>query len=84
MRRESAGDSEAVRAVHAAAFARVGVGVPSEVVLVDALRSDGDVVLALSLVAERDGEVVGHVVCSRADIDGRSVPPEGRLQELRA
>ena len=35
------------------------------------LRDDGDVVRALSLVAEHDGEVVGHVVCSRARIGER-------------
>src|SRR5699024_9059889 len=34
------------------------------------LRDDGDVAPALSLVAELDTEVVGHVVCSRGDIEG--------------
>lgn len=42
--------------------------------LVDALRRDGDVLPALSFVAELDGEVVGGVVCSRATMgQGRSV-----------
>ena len=84
VRRELARDGEAVRAVHAAAFARPDGGVPPEVVLVDALRSDGDVVPGLSLVVEHDGEVVGHVVCSRADIDGRPVLGLGPLGVLPA
>lgn len=41
-----------------------------EAKLVDALRDDGDVIPALSLVALINEEVVGHVVCSRASIDG--------------
>lgn len=84
LRRELPRDGEAVRAVHAAAFARDDGGVPPEAVLVDALRSDGDIVPALSLVAERDGQVAGHVVCSRADIDGRPVLGLGPLGVLPA
>lgn len=38
--------------------------------LVDALRRDGDVVL--SLVAERDGHVVGHVMLSRLLVEGEA------------
>jgi putative acetyltransferase len=62
IRREAASDVAAVRAVVTAAFA------PStaEAELVDALRAGPDWLPALSLVAEVDGEVVGHVVCSRA------------------
>ncbi|WP_347057276.1 N-acetyltransferase [Blastococcus sp. HT6-30] len=71
LRRELARDREAVRAVHAAAFALLSGDVPGEARLVDALREDGDVVPGLSLVAELGGEVVGHVVCSRGDIEGR-------------
>lgn len=37
--------------------------------LVDELRAAGDVVTGLSLVAEIGGDVVGHVVGSRAHID---------------
>ena len=73
IRRERPDDGPAVRAVHQAAFDRpelAGATAP-EVQLVDELRSAGDSVAALALVAEHDGRVVGHVVCSRADIDGR-------------
>ncbi len=67
LRRELPGDEEPTRALHDAAF-----GVPegaehsAETVLLDGLRADGDVLDTLTLVAELDGEVLGHVVCSRA------------------
>ena len=73
IRRERPDDGPAVRAVHQAAFDRpelAGATTP-EAQLVDELRSAGDSVAALALVAEHDGRVVGHVVCSRAGIDGR-------------
>lgn len=66
VRREQPQDRAAIFAVHAAAFARPGQGVAAEAELVDALRDDGD--LVLSLVAVREGVVVGHVACSRARI----------------
>ena len=68
IRRERPTDANAIRALHRAAFA------PSEHDhgrLVDELRTDGDAVPALSLVAEIDGVVVGHVVCSYGRVDGR-------------
>jgi putative acetyltransferase len=70
LRREAPADCDVVRAVHEAAFA---VGNDSDVVearLLDELRADGAVVPELSLVAELDGVVVGHVLCSRGDIAG--------------
>jgi putative acetyltransferase len=73
IRRERPDDAPEVRALHLAAFARPdlsGTEAP-EARLVDGLRDDGDVVPELSLVAEVDGRVVGHVVCSQANIDGR-------------
>ena len=73
-----------MRAVHAAAFARPEGSVPPEVHLVEALRADGDVVPGLSLVAERGGEVVGHVVCSRGDIEGHPALGLGPLGVLPA
>ena len=39
--------------------------------LTEALRTDGDVIPELSIVAVRDGGIVGHVVCSRATVDGQ-------------
>ncbi len=81
IRRERPADANAIRALHRAAFA------PSEHDhgrLVDELRDDGDAVAELSLVAERDGEIVGHVVCSYATVDGRrclGLGPIGVLPE---
>ncbi|RZQ60901.1 GNAT family N-acetyltransferase [Amycolatopsis suaedae] len=73
VRRETAADRTDVRAVHAAAFTRPDTpGIePSEAWLVDALRADGDLIAGLSLVAEIDGEIVGHVCCSRARVGTR-------------
>ncbi len=57
-------DQLAVRGVHNAAFG----GDAAEARLVDDLRADGAVIAALSIVAVLDGDVIGHVVCSRASI----------------
>jgi len=74
VRRETSADRTDVRAVHAAAFTRPDTpGIePSEAWLVDALRADGDLIRELSLVAEIDGEIVGHVCCSNAHIGNRA------------
>ena len=58
-----------MRAVHSAAFGG-GVDVV-EARLVDDLRADEDVIAALSIVVILDGEVVGHVIGSRASIADR-------------
>ena len=57
VRPETPADFDAIRELHAAAFA------PSDVEprLVDRLRADGDHVPELSLVATDDDAVVGHV-----------------------
>ncbi|MCL4265716.1 MAG: N-acetyltransferase [Anaerolineae bacterium] len=55
IRREQPEDEAAVRQVNEAAFGR-----PAEADLVDALRRRD--VVTLSLVAERGGEVVGHIL----------------------
>lgn len=67
IRPEEPRDLASVHAVNAACF-------PTEVEarLVDALRAAGN--LTLSLVAERDGEVVGHVAFSPVTIDGAPEP----------
>lgn len=66
VRTEQPEDITAIHAVNAAAFGRA-----VEANLVDALRAHGH--LALSLVAERGGEVVGHIAFSPATI----ASPEG-------
>ena len=67
IRRETPEDRAAVHAVHADAFRRAPEDPePVEARLVDDLRADGDLIGALSLVAIRDGEVVGHVCGSPA------------------
>ncbi|HEX5780792.1 MAG TPA: N-acetyltransferase, partial [Solirubrobacteraceae bacterium] len=60
VREERPEDRDAVRRVEEAAF-----GQPDEADIVDALR--GDPAWALSLVAELDGEIVGHLLFSRGD-----------------
>ena len=63
IRPETAADHESIGQVNSLAF-----GQDAEAQLVDALRDDGFV--RLSLVAELDGEVVGHVLFSDIRIVG--------------
>jgi putative acetyltransferase len=82
LRRERPDDRAAIHAVHAAAFSRSEEAVAPEAHLVDRLRSDGDIVLALSILAECDDVVVGHVACSRGEIDGQPALGLGPLGVL--
>lgn len=59
VRDETPADRDAIAAVTAAAFRDHPFSRQTEHLIVDALRAAG--ALALSLVAERDGAVVGHV-----------------------
>ena len=68
VREESVEDCAAIRAVNEAAF-----GGSEEADLVEALRPEGAVLL--SLVAEFDGQVVGHILFSRMWIES----PTGRI-----
>lgn len=73
IRAESAADIAAVHSVNAAAFPA-----EDEARLVDALRSDGD--LAISLVAEDEDGIAGHVAFSAMHVemkDGMLVPALG-------
>lgn len=74
VRRERQTDHAASRAVHAAAFDQ-GDGEPVEARLLDALRECEGWLPALSWVAEIDGRVVGHNVCTRGHVNG--VPSVG-------
>lgn len=79
IRRERSEDVADIRAVTAAAFSEVEHsapplepdGVPGEATLVGWLRADPGWVPELSLVAEADGEIVGHVVATRGALAGR-------------
>ncbi|GAA1579940.1 GNAT family N-acetyltransferase [Actinoplanes couchii] len=68
IRRETAADIDAIRAVTAAAFTRPDSPAPVEAPLVDRLRADEGWLPALSLVAVDGEDVVGHVVCSRGHV----------------
>ena len=71
IRSETAADVPAIRDVTAAAFATLEVSSHTEQFIVDALRAAG--AMTLSLVAEVDGEVVGHVAFSPVVVsDGAS------------
>jgi len=62
IRREHPGDEAAVHRVNEDAF-----GGPDEAAIVEALRANGGV--TLSLVAELDGTVIGHILFSPVSID---------------
>jgi putative acetyltransferase len=66
VRRVRGHDDDAVRIVQEAAF-----GQPDEAALVRALQRCGAALERLCFVAELDGVVVGHVMCSAGSINGR-------------
>jgi putative acetyltransferase len=68
LRREVRQDESAIRVVHSCAF---GGGDVAETRLLEDLRADGDIIPELSIVATFNGDIVGHVVCSRASLEGR-------------
>jgi putative acetyltransferase len=75
VRRERVDDAAAVALVHRSAFAS-----DDEAALAAELRRSGAAIAALSLVAEvGDDGVCGHVVCSRGDLGGVSVPALGPI-----
>lgn len=64
IRPERPGDEDAIRRVVEAAFTDHPHSEGTEPEIVDRLRADGD--LLLSLVAERDGAIIGHAAYSAA------------------
>jgi putative acetyltransferase len=80
IRQEQPSDADAIRELLRVAFAkpatdeRAATDGSVEANLVDELRADGDLLGPLSLVAERDGVVVGHVAVSRGRLDDAPAP----------
>jgi putative acetyltransferase len=70
IRPEEPRDCAAIREIHQLAFGR-----ENEAALVDKVRGVRDFIPGLSLVAEREGRVVGHVLFSRIRIQ----PPDPKL-----
>ena len=66
IRAEAPGDAPVIGALIAAAFAASRHGDNGEAQIVDRLRAGGE--LAVSLLAERDGVIVGHVAFSPVTI----------------
>lgn len=64
IREETPRDVEAIRRVHTSAF-----GQPDEAALVDRLRVSPAAIAGLSIVAEIDGEIVGHILFTRLGFD---------------
>ncbi|MEV4313377.1 N-acetyltransferase [Actinocrispum sp. NPDC049592] len=77
VRRERSGDRYGIWGVHRAAFGR-----DVEASLVDELRDSSAWLPALSFVAFLGDDMAGHVVCSRATIDGRQTLGLGPLGVL--
>lgn len=71
------GDGDRIDAIHRSAFAGTEYGYQGEAELVRALAADGDT--QVSLVAVRDGVVVGHVLfsCMTVEADGASLAAAG-------
>lgn len=72
-----AADGEAIGQVIRAAFASTEFGHQGEAELVRMIEADGDVMV--SLVAETDGAIVGHVLfsCMTVEADGRAITAAG-------
>ena len=68
IRAETPQDSSGIERVHIAAFANHPFSHQTEHLIVKALRADD--ALAVSLVAEADGKIIGHIAFSRIRISG--------------
>ncbi|WP_086691575.1 GNAT family N-acetyltransferase [Streptomyces recifensis] len=80
IRREAPADEPAVRAVTAAAFAKPDTPDPVEAGLLDRLRTCEAWLPELSMVATGEqGEIVGHVVCTRGHVGTHPVLALGPL-----
>lgn len=68
IRAERPGDEDIIHDLTQAAFAPMSYSSGTEGAIIRALRANGE--LALSLVAEEDGEIIGHVAFSPVTIGG--------------
>jgi putative acetyltransferase len=84
IRRETPEDITAIHAVTKAAFTKPHEPAPVEPDLVDWLRADEGWIPALSMVAVINGEIAGHVVCTRAWITTPTVAPTAWVSESTA
>lgn len=73
IRQEQGFDRAEVYEVVKAAFASAEHSDGNEQDLVTALRGSGSFVPELSLVAEEDGRIVGHILFTKADVGGHTV-----------
>ena len=90
IRDECPGDEEAIQDLILAAFEPMTFSNGSEASIIQVLRKSGD--LTLSLVADKEGEIVGHIAFSPVTIEGRhdnwfglgpvSVKPEKQRQGI--
>lgn len=71
IRAETPADISTIRALTEAAFINVEHSSQTASAIVDALRAAG--ALPLSLVAEQDGKIVGHIAFSPVLIDGKDL-----------
>ncbi len=86
IRQEIVSDRQAIYQIHLVAF-----GQKDESELVDRLRSCAEFLPELSLIAEQDGQLVGHILFTRSwikDVNGEEVPtlalaPIGILSEVQ-
>lgn len=71
IRNETIADRPAIRALVVSAFAETeGAPEPGEAALLDQLYDCDEYLPEFSVVAETDGEIVGHVIATRGWIDG--------------
>jgi len=77
IRAATAADADSIDTIIRAAFAGTDFGHQGEADLVRMIDADGDTLV--SLVAERDGDIVGHALFSRMDVeaDGSAVSAAG-------
>jgi predicted N-acetyltransferase YhbS len=71
VREERSDDFEAIDEIVSAAFL-AEFGTTTEAALVRTMRERGELVADLTLVAEDDGRIVGHIAFSEVTLDGRS------------